>query len=490
MPNISRRRFITSTSAAIAASGLLADSQTSTRPPNIIFIYPDQMRGQAMGCMGNPDVKTPNIDRLASEGVLFRNTVANTPVCCAARACMLTGKYASANGMVANDLRLRESELSLAEVLSDAGYETGFIGKWHLDGGMRLPGYIPPGPRRQGFKYWAANQCSHNHFNNQYFRDSDEAIPIEGFEPKTWTDLAIEFVKSNQANPFFLMLTMGPPHNPYGAPPEYEAMYDPDMISVRPNWQKGTRGGSKQDISKYYAAITAIDDQMGRLLEQLDQLGLSDNTIVLFTSDHGDMLGSQGLRLKRKPYEESAIVPGIIRFPKSIRARVEGKAPFTHVDMAPTLLGLCGLEVPASMQGSNLSGFLKESTNQYPDSAFMQIFGPYADGSVEDGWRGVRTERYLYARYQKKPWLLFDLKNDPYQMKNRIDDPAYSFIQQNLDIRLQAWMQATGDSWNTNWQARVEEKGALYRFETFYTVEDYLKWAKENPNKAPIHPIH
>ncbi|MDP8246043.1 MAG: sulfatase [Candidatus Hinthialibacter antarcticus] len=485
---ISRRHFMASTSAALASHGAVASSKNESRPPNVIFIFPDQMRGQAMGCMGNPDVKTPNIDRLAKEGILFPNTVANTPVCCAARACLLTGKYASANGMIANDLRLRESETSIAELMGAAGYKTGFIGKWHLDGGKRLPGFVPPGPRRQGFDYWAANQCSHRHFDNHYFRDTDEPIPIKKFEPEGWTDLTLEFIQANQTNPFFLMVGMGPPHNPYGAPKKYEDMYDPEAITLRPNWKPGTELGSKEDIAKYYAAITAIDDQVGRILDQLDQLGLTDDTIVIFTSDHGDMLGSHGLRLKRKPHEESAVVPGIVRYPKNARQNHVSEAMFTHVDMAPTMLGLCGLDVPREMQGSDLSAYIEGKTDKSPDSAFMQIFGPYAHGTVENAWRGVRTERYMYARYQDKPWLLFDLKNDPYQMNNLVGNPKYAPVQQNLDARTLAWMDATGDSWESNWKARVEEKGALYQHETFYTVDEYLNWARKNPEIAPIQP--
>ncbi|MGB9606630.1 MAG: sulfatase-like hydrolase/transferase, partial [Bryobacteraceae bacterium] len=149
MADLTRRRFL-------AASGALAPGVRASRRPNILFVFPDQMRAQALGAMGNPDVRTPQLDRLASQGVLFENTLANSPVCSPARATMLTGKYAHRNGMIANDLRLRESEVTLAEILADAGYHTGFIGKWHLDGGPRLPGFVPPGPRRQGFRFWAA----------------------------------------------------------------------------------------------------------------------------------------------------------------------------------------------------------------------------------------------------------------------------------------------------------------------------------------------
>ena len=133
-------------------------ARAAERPPNVLLIIPDQLRAQALGCMGNPDVRTPNLGRLASQGVLFRSTFANTPVCCPASASILTGKYTHANGMVANDLWLRESDTTLPELLDAQGYRTGFIGKWHLDGGLSLPGFVPPGPRRQGFQFWAAKE--------------------------------------------------------------------------------------------------------------------------------------------------------------------------------------------------------------------------------------------------------------------------------------------------------------------------------------------
>ena len=171
---------------------------------------------------------------------MFPNTFANTPVCCPARAVILTGQYVHRNGMVANDLRLREGQVSVAEVLRDAGYRTGFVGKWHLDGGRRMPGFVPPGPRRQGFEFWAANECSHAHFNTQYFRDTPEPIPISKFEPEAWTDLGIEFLRGarQDGRPFFLTIQMGPPHDPYKAPPEYTRLYDPQKLTMRPNWQE------------------------------------------------------------------------------------------------------------------------------------------------------------------------------------------------------------------------------------------------------------
>ena len=215
-----------------------ADLPTAAARPNILLILPDQMRGSAMGCMGNPDVRTPNLDRLAREGVLFRRTYANVPVCCPARAILLTGTYPHVNGMVANDLRLRESEVTIAEILRDAGYRTGFVGKWHLDGGPRDPGFVPPGPRRQGFEFWAAYECSHRHFLPSYFRDTPDEIRIPKFEPEASCDFAVEFLKSQpDKKPFFLTVQMGPPHDRYGAPEGYMKQYDPEALTMRANWR-------------------------------------------------------------------------------------------------------------------------------------------------------------------------------------------------------------------------------------------------------------
>ena len=484
------RRSRLSTLALIATSlfigpGLSASETSEARRPSVLIIIPDQLRAQALGCMGNPDTRTPHIDALARQGVLFRNTFANTPVCCPARANLLTGKYAHKNGMIANDLRLRESETTVAELLASAGYRTGFIGKWHLDGGPRLPGFVPPGPRRQGFQFWAANECDHRHFRPTYFRDTPEPIRDDRYEPEVWTDRAIEFVRASGNDPFFLIVSMGPPHDPYAAPHPYMAMYDPAKIQVRPNWVEGVPGAGRKELAAYAASVTAVDDQVGRLLKALDDAGRADDTIVLLTSDHGDMLGSQGRRLKRKPWEESIRVPGIVRYPAKVKPRRVEEGILTHVDVTPTLLGLCGLPVPVAMQGADLSGLVLGTTREAPRSAFFQIFVPFAGDGTPKPWRGVRTDRHMYARTAEGPWALYDLKDDPYERKNLANDPSRSALRAEMEALLDAWMKRTGDSWALNSMAPVEDAGRLYRFGTFTTIDEYLKWEKEHPDQKP-----
>lgn len=485
-----RREFITGLGAGAAGMAALAGSAqpAGEQRPNVLVILPDEWRGQALGCMGNRDVRTPHLDRLASEGILFENTLANTPVCCPARANILTGTYTSTNGMVANDLRLTESRVTMGEIFAKAGYRTAYIGKWHLDGGPRLPGFIPPGPRRHGFQNWAANECWHNYFYGWYFRDANSPIITTKYEPEGWTDLAVEFLREQRGSsrPFFLMMSVGAPHDPYIVPEEYLKMYHPASLQMRPNWIAGVPRAGRKDIAAYYAAITAIDEQIGRVTSALQDSGLEENTLVLFTSDHGNMLGSQGKILKRKPWEESIRVPGIFRCPKRIKPGGRSRVLLSHVDLAPTLLALCGISVPAQMQGSNLSRVVTGEQASGPASAFFQIFGPYHAGGVREGWRAIRTERYMYARRQSGPWLLYDLEHDPYEMKNLVDSASVRTLRAGLDRQIQDWMTDVGDSWQLDWTAPIEDAGRLYNYRTFYTVAEYLQWAKQHPELANL----
>lgn len=480
---------------ATAFAGTNGDGsdQPGRRPPNVLLIVPDQLRAQSLGCMGCSDIRTPNIDKLASEGVLFKNTFANTPVCCPARAILLTGKYAHKNGMKANDLRLRESETTIAEILAARGYRTGFIGKWHLDGGVRLPGFVPPGPRRQGFDYWAASECSHEHFKPRYFLDDPRPIVENRFETEVWTDRAIEFLRSTEDRPFFLVVAPGPPHDPYGAPEAYMKEYENLEPKLGPDYVPGIRGAGIKEIRAYYAAITAVDSAIGRLIGALAELDLAENTIVVVTSDHGDMLGSHGMRLKRKPYEESIRVPGIVRYPAKAKPGRVSRALWSHVDFAPTLLKLCGVDVPGDMQGADLSAEIAGSpalnggsaVRGTPESVFFQIFLPFAGDGTPGAWRGVRTERHMYARTEKSSWLLYDLENDPYELKNLVDDPASTNIKERMDKILIDTMRRTGDSWAEDTDAPLEDEGRLYRFRTFYSIPEFLEWERTHPELAP-----
>jgi len=264
--------------------------------PNLLLVFADQMRGMDMGCAGNPDVMTPTMDRLAEEGVTFTHAYANCPVCTPSRAMLLTGRYPISCRTVANDLPLPPQYPGIGALAKEAGYSTGYIGKWHLDGVPRSR-FTPPGERRHGFQYWAAWNCAHAYFDGKYYRDTPEPVAIEGYEPAGQTDLAIRFLQEHAQKPFCLVLSWGPPHDPYDQVPEqYRRMYPPEKIRLRANvkptapGRRDLSGGAdpREVIAGYYAHITALDHQLGRLLDELERLRLSDNTIVVFTSDHGD----------------------------------------------------------------------------------------------------------------------------------------------------------------------------------------------------------
>jgi arylsulfatase A-like enzyme len=475
---------------ALAKGSKPAEMHGASRDPgpNILIIFPDAWRGMDLGCAGNPDVRTPHIDRIASEGVLFPHTFANTPLCAPARANIYTGMYASRNRMVCNDLRLRESVTTMHALFSQAGYQTGLIGKWHLDGGPHAPGFVPPGIRRHGIKYWAAMECNHNYFYNWYFRDSGVAHLVTRYEPEAWIDLAIEFLHEKQDAPFFLTVSIGAPHRPFLMPQQYLGMYSSQDLKVRPNWVKGVGGGGRKDLAAQYAAMTAIDDQVGRLMKALESLGLKENTIVFFFSDHGEMLGSHGEIWKRLPWEESIRVPGIIRWPRKIKGGEQRQALFTHLDFAPTLLSLCGINVPVQMQGADLSKIVLGSGEGGASSAFFQVFGPGGDNGLAHGWRAVRTQQYMYARTQAGPWLLYDLEKDPYEMDNLANTPRGASVQREFDDLLGEWMRKIGDSWSLDFGVPVE-KGQLSTYRTFYTLDEYYQWARVHPNLEPHGPF-
>ena len=446
---IRRREFL----AGAAASALAGCQGSGPKKPNILFLMPDQFRGMDIAAMGNPDVQTPNIDRLAGEGVLLRNTIANCPVCCPARGTLLTGQFANQHGVDVNDARLPDEAVSLPELLKPHGYRTGFVGKWHLEGGMRLPGFVPPGPRRQGFDFWAANICSHDYWNMHYFRDDPTPIAMDDYSAKFFTDEAINFLNQGRGeaeqddSPFCLYLQWGPPHNPYVAPPEYMNLYDPDLITVRDNWRENTPRAGRDDIAGYYAAITFIDNEIGRLLAVLEETGQADNTIILLSSDHGDMLGSHGTVLKRKPWEESIHVPGIVRYPGAIPAGGRSDLLFSHVDIVPTLLGLAGVPVPAHMTGRDLSANLRGvAGSEEPESVYIQSYTE-TESAEFPAWRGVRTKTHTFARHEQQAWVFYDNRADPYQMVNLAGKPDLSELQSTLDAMTWEWFAIAGDDW-------------------------------------------
>ncbi len=414
------------------------------RKPNIIFVFPDQMRGEAMHCAGNKDIITPNLDKLASEGILFTNAISNTPVCVPARGTLLTGRYPLSHRAVTNDLPLGNNQISIAEVLKIEGYETGYIGKWHLDGVPRDK-FTPPGKRRFGFDYWAGWECHHRYFNGKYYRDTPEPINIPGYEPDFQTDLAIDYIKNYKDHPFFLFISPGPPHNPYElVPQKYKNMYNPSELTLRPNCAEVDRAA----MANYYAAITALDWNLGRILTTIEQLSIADDTIVIFTSDHGDMLWSQGRVRKEQPWEESIGIPFIIRWPYYIPAGIKTDALLSLVDVMPSLLSLSGAPIPDCVQGIDISSIMLGKSSHIQEAVLLTepiVGGEGLRNGVRE-WRGIRTKRYTYARWQNgKVWVLYDNLKDPYQLNNLAVKKETKSLRGRLEDTLQSLLRKTND---------------------------------------------
>lgn len=284
------------------------------------------MRSHVLGCYGNKIVPTPNLDAMASAGMVLDNMVSTYPVCSSYRAMLLSGKYPMANGTVANDTGLRDEIPSIATTYKDQGYATGYIGKWHLEWD-RIP--FVPKERRQGFDYWAVHNCSHKYMDDFYCTDTTEEIHFKGYDAIVQTDLPVDYIKENKKQPFCLFLSWGPPHDPYDlVPDEYkeriplekielrenvgeravvEHLLDRDdllkdeLISIRKSCRAIVDNNDrlkKEYIQGYYAHTVALDDCIGVIRNSLKDTGIAENTILVFTSDHGDMLGSHRMGSK------------------------------------------------------------------------------------------------------------------------------------------------------------------------------------------------
>jgi arylsulfatase A-like enzyme len=411
--------------------------------PNILYVFADQMRSMSIGCLHDDPVQTPNLDRLAQQGVLFRNAFANTPVCTPSRGSLITGKHAWSCRCIANDLRLPEDEISIADVLKEQGYRRGYVGKWHLDGISRHM-FTPPGRRRHGFDdYWAAYNCNHNYFDCKWFEDDCPDVKrAEGYDADIQTDQAIGFMERYRDEPFCLFLSWGPPHDPYRlVPQEFLDMYPPDQVPLRLN----AEGADRESIAGYLAHVTALDRNVGRLMEALDRLGLAENTLLVFSADHGDMLWSHGRRNKQQPWDESIHIPLIMRWPGHLPEGQMQDLLISVADHTPTLLGLAGVPVPETMNGLDLSGAILGSSAERPSSVLIGEYVSFDQGANWQPWRGVRTERYTYARWLQGGALLYDNQADPYQLDNLMLRPGHEALARDLEQELQGWLQRLDD---------------------------------------------
>lgn len=459
-PNPTRRDLLKA-----SAAGLLAKPE---RRPNVVIYLVDQWRAQATGYAGDPNAHTPALDRLAASSANFVNAVSGCPVCSPYRGSVMTGQYPLTNGVFINDVPLVPKGPTLAQSFATAGYRTGYIGKWHLFGSPegkyeRRQAYIPP-DKRLGFDYWKTCECTHNYNQSPYYEGNDPNQKVwPGYDAIAQTGDACAFIRRHARGPepFLLMVSVGPPHNPYETAPEkYRVMYAQRPIRLRPNVPKDHQEYASKNLPGYYAHIAALDDCVARLTETIDASGAADDTILLFTSDHGDMLGCQGLQMKLYPWEESARVPFLVHYPRKLGRRGRKvMAPVDAPDIMPTLLGLAGLKIPDSVQGRDFSGLSAAPG----DAALLNLAAPFslARRNGFAAYRGLRTATHTYVRSIRGPWLLYDNRADPYQMRNLCGKPEQAALQKKLDRQLDAALRRVNDDFLPG-ERYLERAGLLH----------------------------
>lgn len=472
-----------------------------SQSPNLLFILADQWRAMALGAAGGTDpVHTPNLDRLAAQGMHLRQAVSNYPVCSPHRAMLMTGQYPQRNGVHSNFNSASDPAVSTLsarstcwpEVLAAAGYRTAYVGKWHLNRpvpadavhgeGRRADGrvwdaYTPP-EHRHGFARWYAHGCSDQHFRPHYWVDEaprEEPVRLQQWSAEHESDQALRLLQEHREeqeragtdDPFALMLSYNPPHPPFEQVPQrYVDRYRDvpvEHLLTRANVDLSTPDGQEaaRAVRLYFAAVTGVDEQIGRVLAGLEELGLSEDTLVVFTSDHGMQLGSHGLQSKNIWFEESLRVPFLARLPGRIPAGTDDVLLSTP-DIAPTLLHLLGQEVPASMQGRDLSGALRGWDFERPGGA-LYLRMPSTAG--REDWRGWRTaDRLLVCRggqHGPVPMHLYDLAEDPWQLRDVLSArPAEA---ERLRSELIAALAAVGDPWSRDAGARTTATAASTR---------------------------
>jgi arylsulfatase A-like enzyme len=456
-----RREFLTGLGGLAAAQALAPFTFAKDGPPpNILWIMADDHARHALSCYGSKINRTPNLDRIATEGIRFDNAFCTNSLCAPSRAVLLTGKYSHINGMLDNkDSSVFDgSQQTFPKLLRKAGYRTGVIGKWHL---VSDP---------TGFDYWNILP-GQGVYHDPIFIEMGTKKKRPGYVTDIITDDSMKFIKESAGKPFCLLMHHKAPHRRWEPDDKHMSMYaDKDVaepetfnddyrnragaaehadmrIANMPDWVKEQPAGMTPEQTKhwnyerfikdYLRVIASIDDNVGRVLEMLDRAGLAKNTVVAYTSDNGFFLGDHGWFDKRFMYQESHSLPLLFRYPALIAAGRAEKHMVLNLDFAPTLLALAGVPVPSDIQGMSMLPLLKGEKNaRWRESVYYHYY-EYPDWHRVRPHYGVRTERYKLIHYPTvDEWELFDLKNDPHELKSIYNDGNQAGLIQKLKAEL------------------------------------------------------
>lgn len=420
--------------------------------PNLLIIQTDEHHYNTLGCYGGQFVETPNIDRLAKEGALCSSFYATTPVCSPSRGALITGLYPQHNHVVQNNIPLADHMVTFAEVLRQRDYRTGFIGKWHLDGAGK-PQWAPQ--RRFGFddnrfmfnrghwkKFELINGLPRVGGRNQKGQPNYD---LNGADHQTFStdflvDRAIEFMETEGGRPFCLMLSLPDPHGPNTVREPYDSMYDDVVIPIPstirkpeaqiPAWApsegKLTVATLRRLMPHYFGMVKCIDDNVGRILAHLEQTGQLDRTLVVFTSDHGDLCGEHGRLNKGNPYEGSARIPFLLRYPSRVKGHTRIDVALSCVDFMPTVFSLMGVNSKMTTDGRDASDWFEgRSPEGWQDRAFLR-------STTGQRWLCAVSDRFklVYSK-NERPWLM-DLKADPEEAFNHFQDPEHASVIRQL----------------------------------------------------------
>jgi len=496
---LSQRLLFIFMACSIASS--CSKIEPKKKAPNVIYIFADQFRQYSLGfwsqsdhakhIQGNPDpVRTPSLDKLASEGIVFSRSVSNFPLCSPYRGMFLSGMYPDQNGLTGNcrkdrELQLRSDAECITNVFSDAGYDVSYFGKCHWQqteplfdtignfvGSTEVPGgnyvnpydtYVPPGPDRHGIDYFY-QLLNDSHFNPKCYSSDPKLVDGKSdgkivfpkrFSSQLESEAIINYLgnthgQRDTSKPFLMIWSLNPPHNPWTEKSTYMEFFDQYTDSGAIHYKELlSRENADSSVGHYapyyFANVSAVDFFIGQVMAKIEHMGLDDNTIVVFTSDHGEMLGSHGLTGKNIPEIEAFSIPFVVRWRNHLKHRVEDLI-LSVPDVMPTILGLAGLDqlIPATVQGTNYSEILEDPQHSELQKPRTALF-------IQNNARGVYSGDYMFVVNEDggsmKDVFLYNNRIDPYQL-NRIPLKEMDLqIKEHLSTQLKALLEATNDKW-------------------------------------------
>jgi arylsulfatase A-like enzyme len=501
-----RREFIKKAGTAAGSSVMLSSAVNTlaaaapgVRPtatikdkPNILIIYTDQQNYDTLSILGSTVIDTPNLDRIGREGAVFENFYTNVAVCTPSRGCFLTGRYHHSHGAAVNGRPIRQDEVTFAKILQKNGYDTGYAGKWHLDGYDHRPGWIHP-ERAMGFEH-----CRYmfNDYHGKKMQDGRQdsktrtpydqtydpvvyPLDIIGDEESYTTDYltrkTIDFISRERDKPLCYVFAIPDPHHPWSVRPPYDTLFDAGDMPIPktfnqvdlPRWAKTIQKNGefrldnprreeqlRSKLVAYYGMVKLIDVCVGQILKSLEQKDILDNTIIVFTSDHGDYNGQHGLIEKNMVYEPVYHVPFLIRYPELVEANTVVDDFISAVDFQPTLLGMLGIEASGQEQGHDASGLFRDEHVVWSDEVFIYRHMDHCAGIVTPEYELAYVHSYHSYEEQglvecklKPPdsdGIFFDRRLDPLQENNLINNPGYADAVSELTKRLLEHNRAVG----------------------------------------------